>query len=66
MQVGINKEDEKKWGAELLEPHPEAVSTESSVRHVIEPAPAQDEKDVKESLKQDLVSLFPRRLRQLP
>ncbi|ETS80938.1 hypothetical protein PFICI_08467 [Pestalotiopsis fici W106-1] len=32
-----NPEEEKKWGQEKLKPHPESVSTESSVRQFLEP-----------------------------
>lgn len=53
----LTPEEEKAAGQKVLEPHPESVSTESSVRHVIEPAPAQDaEKPVSDGLGHDLVS----------
>ncbi|KAH8890293.1 hypothetical protein GQ53DRAFT_722271 [Thozetella sp. PMI_491] len=54
-----NKRDvarEKEVGRQKLESHPELVSTESSVRHVLEPsqAPPDDSRDVLRDAKEDI------------
>ena len=57
----IDKELEKKAAQRLLEPRPDEVSTESTVRHVIEEsqAPPEGEPDVMVGLKSDLVRPSP-------
>lgn len=50
-----NPEEEKKWGEAKLKPHPESVSTESSVRHLMEPDQAGGSaKPVSEGISHDL------------
>lgn len=51
-----NAEEEKKWAQQKLEPHPESVSSESSVRHFIEPDQGESgAKPVSDGLSHDLV-----------
>lgn len=51
-----NPEEEKKWAEAKLEPHPESVSTESSVRHFLEPNQSgSSAKPVQEGIAHDLV-----------
>lgn len=53
-----NPEEEKKWGEAKLKPHPESVSTESSVRHLMEPDQAGGSaKPVSEGISHDLVCI---------
>lgn len=53
-----NPEEEKKWGEAKLKPHPESVSTESSVRHLMEPDQASGSaKPVSEGISHDLVCI---------
>ncbi|KAH7021279.1 uncharacterized protein B0I36DRAFT_388018 [Microdochium trichocladiopsis] len=58
LQVGRDAEEEKRLGQQKLESDPSAVSTQSSVRHVYEPASPQAESaakaDVSDGLKHDL------------
>ncbi|KAF7518906.1 hypothetical protein G7054_g13284 [Neopestalotiopsis clavispora] len=50
-----NPEEEKKWAEAKLEPHPESVSTESSVRHFLEPNQSgSSAKPVQEGIAHDL------------
>ncbi|KAI3320563.1 hypothetical protein HD806DRAFT_505515 [Xylariaceae sp. AK1471] len=55
-QQGINSEEDKKVAQRKLTPHPESVTTESSVRHLYEPVePDKDnERPVTEGVKDDL------------
>lgn len=55
-QQGIDTEEEKKIAQRKLTPHPESVSTESSVRHVFEPSPPGKAAPVRSSISDDLVS----------
>ncbi|KAK6197197.1 hypothetical protein LQW54_010853 [Pestalotiopsis sp. IQ-011] len=53
-----NPEEEKKWGEAKLKPHPESVSTESSVRHLMEPDQASGSaKPVSEGISHDLFAM---------
>lgn len=58
---GINKEAEKEIAGRTLEARPEEVTTSSSVRKVLESsqAPAEENPDVMEGLKSDLVCTLP-------
>ncbi|KAI0535906.1 hypothetical protein GGR58DRAFT_420158 [Xylaria digitata] len=53
-QRGIDTEEERRIGQRKLEPHPESVTTESSVRHLYEPSPPGQERPVGESVTDDL------------
>lgn len=55
----LSPEEEKKAQQQKLESHPDQVSTESSVRHAFEPAPATANKDVADGLGHDIVSSKP-------
>jgi hypothetical protein len=57
----IDKEFEKKTAQKLLQPRPDEVTADSTVRHVIEEsqAPPDSEPDVMVGLKSDLVRLSP-------
>ncbi|KAK8093550.1 hypothetical protein PG997_000235 [Apiospora hydei] len=50
----LSPEEVKKAQSQKLESHPDQVSTESSVRHAIEPAPAGAQKDVADGLGHDI------------
>ncbi|KAI0966088.1 hypothetical protein F4678DRAFT_450768 [Xylaria arbuscula] len=53
-QIGIDPEEEKKNAQHKLTPHPESVSTESSVRHVYEPSPPGTARPVQAGITDDL------------
>ncbi|KAI1164526.1 hypothetical protein F5B18DRAFT_670838 [Nemania serpens] len=53
-QQGIDTEEEKKLAQRKLTPHPESVTTESSVRHIYEPSAPDQERPPKEALADDL------------
>jgi hypothetical protein len=57
-QQGIDAKEDEKVAQRKLTPHPESVTTDSSVRHFYEPAePTNDnERPVSEGVKDDLVS----------
>ncbi|KAI8625070.1 hypothetical protein F5Y19DRAFT_451544 [Xylariaceae sp. FL1651] len=54
LQQGIDPEEDKRVAQRKLTPHPESVTTESSVRHVYEPAEPGKERPVSEGVKDDL------------
>ncbi|KAI1841798.1 hypothetical protein JX265_009407 [Neoarthrinium moseri] len=57
MQSGRDPEEEKKWAEQKLKPHPESVSSESSVRHLLETGkekPRSEATPVAEGIKHDL------------
>lgn len=56
-QAKIDKEFEKATAQKKLEPRPDEVTVDSTVRHVIEEsqAPPESQPDVMEGLKSDLV-----------
>lgn len=56
-QQGIDTEEEKKLAQRKLTPHPESVTTESSVRHIYEPSAPDQERPPKEALADDLVGI---------
>ncbi|GAW22150.1 hypothetical protein ANO14919_116850 [Xylariales sp. No.14919] len=53
-QQGIDPEEEQKIAQRKLKPHPESVTTESSVRHVFEPSPPGQERPVQQGVSHDL------------
>jgi hypothetical protein len=56
-QQGIDTEEEQKIAQRKLTPHPESVTTESSVRHLYEPSAPDEERPVGESVTDDLVGI---------
>lgn len=63
--IGIDRKHEEEVGQRKLEPHPERVSSESTVRHLFEPddegttkVTKKDQDDVLRDLKSDVVSGF--------
>ncbi|XXG97959.1 hypothetical protein Hte_004275 [Hypoxylon texense] len=54
IQYGRDPEGEKKVGQQKLESHPEAVTTESSVRHVYEPDTQGGQKPISHGVRDDL------------
>ncbi|KAI8944081.1 hypothetical protein F4801DRAFT_572908 [Xylaria longipes] len=54
LQLGIDPEEDKKIARRKLTPHPESVSTESSVRHVYEPDPPDHARHVQKGVSDDL------------
>ncbi|KAI1104804.1 hypothetical protein F4804DRAFT_305909 [Jackrogersella minutella] len=57
LQQGRDPEEEKKVGQQKLESHPEAVTTESSVRHLYEPSSRKEEKPIKHGVRDDLKTI---------
>ncbi|KAI5864117.1 hypothetical protein GGS23DRAFT_483192 [Durotheca rogersii] len=57
LPLGKNLEEEKKFGQEKLESNPEAVTTESSVRHLYEPDEPGTEKPIRHGVRDDLKSV---------
>ncbi|KAI1108200.1 hypothetical protein F5Y14DRAFT_100681 [Nemania sp. NC0429] len=53
-QRGIDTEEEKKLAQRKLAPHPESVTTESSVRHLYEPSAPDRERPPRDALADDL------------
>ncbi|KAI1151479.1 hypothetical protein F4825DRAFT_422630 [Nemania diffusa] len=56
-QLGIDKEEEKKNAQHKLTPHPESVTTESSVRHLYEPSAPGTKHPPRDSLTDDLKTI---------
>ncbi|KAI0466098.1 hypothetical protein F4859DRAFT_498820 [Xylaria cf. heliscus] len=56
-QQGIDPEEDKKVAQRKLTPHPESVTTESSVRHVYEPDSPDHARPVQEGISDDLVTV---------
>ncbi|KAI1299896.1 hypothetical protein F5Y03DRAFT_243486 [Xylaria venustula] len=56
-QIGVDPEEEKKNAQHKLTPHPESVSTESSVRHVYEPSPPGTARPVQTGITDELQSV---------
>lgn len=54
-QQGIDTEEEKKIAQRKLTPHPESVTTESSVRHLYEPSAPDKQRPMQEGVAHDLV-----------
>ncbi|KAI0008759.1 hypothetical protein F4779DRAFT_585615 [Xylariaceae sp. FL0662B] len=54
LQQGRDPDEEKKFAEKKLEPHPEAVTSGSSVRHLYEPSGNGARPDVKDDVKADL------------
>lgn len=53
-QKGIDTEEEKKLAQRKLTPHPESVTTQSSVRHLYEPSAPDQERPPRETLVDEL------------
>lgn len=53
----IDKAAEEKLASQKIKAHPDLVSGGSSVRHVFEPSPAENEADMMGGIKADIVSL---------
>lgn len=56
-QKGIDTEEEKKLAQRKLTPHPESVTTQSSVRHLYEPSAPDQERPPRETLVDELVGM---------
>lgn len=56
-QLGIDTEEEKKIAQRKLTPHPESVTTESTVRHLYEPSAPDQERPPRDALADDLVGM---------